>query len=199
MVDTEVTMVVPKYKISLTAKQTLAVGRLSVIWGQIDHFVLSSVSLLLTRDLAAGTALMGDMTTGPLVNLLNKSRHRIGDEEIRDLTKQFCDDMGPLIKTRNHIMHGIWGFYLPGKNPKKAKPGCLFLKNPNNPVFPEKVADTANKVAVQTHVISRIWHYLAGVPFPEGQPKYYFGQHEPRTPKGTKLIPVAQPPKGHRI
>ncbi len=199
MAETEITMVAPKFAISLTAQQTLEVGRLTVIWGQIDHFVLSSVTLLLARDLAAGVALLGDMTTGPLVNLLNKSRHRIDDKEIRELTKKFCADMGPLITTRNHIMHGIWGFYLPGKNPKKAKPGCLFVKNPDNPVFPEKVTDVANKAAEQTHTISRIWHYLTGQPFPEGQPKYFFGKHEPRPPKGTKLIPVAQPPKGHQI
>ena len=184
MVEAEIIMVAPKFKISLTAQQTLEVGRLTVIWGQIDHFVLSSVSLLLAHDLAAGTALMGDMTTGPLVNLLNKSRHRIGDDEIRKLTKKFCDDMGPLITTRNHIMHGIWGFYLPGKNPKKAKPGCLFVKDPDNPVFPEKVTEVANKAAEQTHTVSRIWHHLAGESFPEGQPKFFFGKHNPRTPKG---------------
>ena len=183
MVETEVIMVAPKFKISLTVQQTLEVGRLSVIWGQIDHFVLCSVSLLLAHDLAAGTTLMGDMTTGPLVNLLNKSRHRIDDKEIKELTKNFCADMGPLIKTRNHIMHGIWGFYLPGKNPKKAKPGCLFMKDPNNPVFPEKVTDTANMAAEQTHAISQIWHYLTSQPFPEGQPKYFFRQHAPTTPK----------------
>lgn len=190
MAETEITMVAPKFKISLTAQQTLEVGRLSVIWGQIDHFVLSSVSLLLARDLDAGVKLMGDMTTGPLVNLLRKSRHRIDDEDIRKLTKKFCDDMGPLITTRNHIMHGIWGFYLPGKNPKKAKPGCLFVKDPNKPVFPETVTDTANKAAEQTHAISRIWYYLADTPFPEGQPRHFFGPHKPRPPKGTKLTPV---------
>ena len=190
MVETEVTMVAPKFKISLAAQQTLEIGRLSVIWGQIDHFVLSSVSLLLAHDLDAGVKLMGEMTTGPLVNLLNKSRHRIDDEDIRKLTKKFCADMGPLITTRNHIMHGIWGFYLPGKNPKKAKPGCLFVKDPKNPVFPEKITDAANKAAEQTHAISRIWYYLAGVPFPEGQPKHFFGQHIPRAPKGTQLTPV---------
>ena len=198
MTENEITMLAPKFKISLTANQTLEIGRLSVIWGQIDHFLLGSISMLLTKDMAGAVALMGEMTTGPLVNLLNKSRHRIQDEEIRELTKTFCADMGPLIKTRNHVMHGIWGWYLPGKNPKKAKPGCLHVSNPYNPVFPEKVTEIANKAAIQTHAVSLIWHHLAGEPFPDGQPKYYFGQHLPRPPKGTKLTPVAQPPKGHQ-
>ena len=96
MAKTEITMMAPKFKISLTVQQTLDIGRLTVIWGQIDHFVLSSISLLLAHDLAAGVALMGDMTTGPLVNLLNKSRHRIDDSEIRNLTKKFCDDISRL-------------------------------------------------------------------------------------------------------
>lgn len=80
MAKNEITMVAPKFKISLTARQTLEVGRLSVVWGQIDHFPLGSVSLLLTNDLSAGVTLMGDMTTGPLVNTLNKARHRINDD-----------------------------------------------------------------------------------------------------------------------
>ena len=198
MVKNEVTMVAPKFKISLTAEQTLELGRFSVIWGQIDHFPLNSASLLLTVDLAAGMALMGDMTTGPLVSMLKKSRHRIGNEEIRPLVKKFCDDMGPLIKTRNHIMHGIWGWYLPGKNPKKSKPGCFSAVDLHNPVFPEKVTEVANRAAEQTDIISRIWHHLSGVPFPEGQQKFFFGQHEPKPPKGVKLIPLAQPPRGHQ-
>lgn len=195
---TKPTIVFPKFKFSLTEKQTLELGRLSVTWGQIDHFVFSSVSMLLARDLDAGTSLMGKTTTGPLVNLLNKSRHRIADKEIRDITKKFCSDMGPLIVTRNHIMHGIWGFYLPGKNPAKSKPGCLYMINPKNPVFPEKITTTANKAAKQTYAISRVWYHLAGESFPKGQPSYYFSQHQPRVPKGTKLKPVGQPPKDYQ-
>ena len=198
MTENKATMAAPKFAIPLTAQQTLEVGKLCVVWGQIDHFVLCSVSLLLTTDLAAGVALMGDLTTAPLVNLLKKSRYRIANKEIRGLTKKFCDDMGPLITARNHITHGMWGWYLPGKNPHKAKAGCFFVKNANNPVFPEKVTELTNNAAEQTHAITRIWHHLAGRPFPDGQPKYYFGQHEPRLPKGMQLVPVAQPPKGHR-
>lgn len=190
MAKTEPTIVFPKFKFSLTEQQTLELGRLCVTWGQIDHFVFSSVSLLLARDLDAGTALMGTLTTGPLVNLLNKSRHRIADKEIRDITKKFCSDMGPLIKTRNHIMHGIWGFYLPGKSSAKAKPGCLFMTDAKNPVFPEMITTTANRAAKQTYAISRIWYYLADESWPDGQPSFYFGQHKPRIPKGTKLKPV---------
>ena len=197
MTETETTTVWPKFRISLTAEQTQELGRLTLTWGQIDHFVLNSVSLLLTHDLAAAVTLMGDTTTGPLVNLLNKSRHRIKDEGIRDLTKSFCDGMGPLITKRNHIMHGIWGFYLPGKNARKAEPGCFFVKDPKNPLFPDEITELANKAAEQTHTISRIWHHLADVPFPDGNPKFSFGQHEPRPPKGTQLVQIAQPPKGY--
>lgn len=198
MAKTDDTIVFPKFKISLTEQQTLELGRLSVTWGQIDHLVLDSLSLLLVRDLDAATALMGGMTTGPLVNLLHKSRHRIADKKIRDITKKFCSDMGPLIKYRNHIMHGMWGFYLPGKSSAKAKPGCLHMLDPKNPVFPEKITSIANKAAKQTYAISRVWYHLAGESWPEGQRSYYFGQHMPRVPKGTRLKPVGQPPKGYQ-
>jgi hypothetical protein len=192
------TTVAPKFKITLTAQQTLEVGRLSVIWGQIDHFLLQSVGILLTHDLACAVTLMGAQTTGPLVGLLSKARHRIKDAEIQRLAKQFCDDMAPLIEARNHITHGIWGAYLPGKDPKKAKPACLYVRKPVHPLFPEKVTEIADKAAAQTHVISKIWHHLSGLEMPEGHPIFYFGQHTPKPPKGTQIIPVGQPGKGHR-
>jgi hypothetical protein len=193
-----ITMIAPQFKITLTARQTLEVGRLSVIWGQIDHFLLQSVALLLTHDIACGVALLGDMTTGPLVGHLRKARHRIDDPKFAEMAKKFCEDMGPLISTRNHIMHGLWGLYLPGKNPNKAQPGCLFVKNPDHPVFPAKVTEVANKAAEQTYVISAIWHHLNGIEPPTGNPKFYFGKHDPRVPKGMQLIHVARPPKGHQ-
>ncbi|MCP5368762.1 MAG: hypothetical protein H6907_11130 [Hyphomicrobiales bacterium] len=196
MSDTEVRAMWPKFRISLTEKQTTELGRLAITWGQIDHFVLNSVTLLLAVDSAAGIAMLGDATTGPLVNLLRKSRHRIENTVIKEFTKQFCDDMGPLISKRNHIMHGIWGFYLPGKNPKKAKPGCLFLKNPDNPLFPDEITDLANKAAEQTHKIAEIWHHLADIEYPDGNPNFFFGPHKPNPPEGTTLIQIARPPKG---
>lgn len=37
-----------------------------------------------------------------------------------------------------------------------------------------------------------------GREFPEDQPTFYFGNHEPNVPKGMQLIPIAQQPKGHQ-
>lgn len=198
MSDAVPEMVAPKFRITLTAAETLEVGRLSVVWGQIDHFVLCSVSMLLAKDLSAGVALLGTLTTGPLVNQLNKARVRIEDEEIQNLTKKFCEDMGPLIDKRNHLMHGIWGVHLPGKDPTKGKPACFFTKHSTKPLFPQEVTKLANDAARQTHHIVRIWHYLTGQSFPDGQHTYFFGSHEPTTPPGMRLVQIAQPPKGHR-
>jgi hypothetical protein len=191
-------MVDPKFRVRLTRKDKEEIGRLSATWGQIDHFLLQSIALLLTHDIAAAITLMGELTTGPLVNLLSKSRHRVQDPSIKALIKKFSDDMGPLIAARNHLTHGIWGLYLVGKNPHKAEPACLFVKQPDNPLFPAKIAELADRAAEQTHVIARIWHHLADIPFPDGNPDFYFGQHQPRAPKGMQIVPVAQPPKGHR-
>jgi len=70
----------PKFRIPLLKRELREIGRLSVNWGQIDHFLLQSVALLLARDLASAVVLAGDATTGPLCNLLNKSRHLIAND-----------------------------------------------------------------------------------------------------------------------
>ncbi|NQV82873.1 MAG: hypothetical protein HQ494_03540 [Rhodospirillales bacterium] len=181
-------MVKPQYKISLTMEQTLELGRFCVIWGQIDHCLMLSVSKLIAVDLTAGLVILGDMTTGPLVNLLNKNRSRIKDREIKKLTKEFCDDMGGLIEFRNHLMHGIWGWWLPGKKAKKAKPACHFSKNPHNPVFPDEITAKANEVAELTFKINRIFCHLHGTEMSKDEgKKFFFGQHYPNTPKGMQL------------
>ncbi len=194
----EPTMIKPLFQISLTAQQALDLGRLCAIWGQIDHFLMGSVSKLIAVDLAAGVTIMGDMTTGQLVGMLRKSRQRISDESIQNLATKFCDDMGSLIARRNYIMHGIWGWYMPGKSPKKARPACLFVKDPKHPVFADQITSAANHAAEQTYVINQIWCHLHDEPPPsESHPKFFFGEHEPRLPKGMRLTPVARPPKGH--
>jgi hypothetical protein len=195
MTDPQSSTIWPQYQITLTADQATELGRLTVVWGQIDHFVFNSVSLLLTPDPNAAIAMLGDLTTGPLVNLLNKSRHRIKDDNIKSMIKTFHDDMGSLIKKRNHIMHGMWGLFLPGKDAKKAKPACFYAKNPLNPIFAEDIHDLANKAAEQTHVISTVFHHIAEISPPEGTPKFYFGAHIPRMPKGSRLERIVPRPK----
>ncbi len=194
----KIIMVRPQFQISLTQHQALELGRMSAIWGQIDHTLLNTVSELIALDLAAGITVMGEMTTGQLVGMLRKTRHRISSKEIRDLAKQFCEDMGSLIDARNHIMHGIWGWHLPGKSPKKARPACMYAKKPTKPLYPEKITEIANKAAEQTFIIHKIWCHVADSELPsDANPKFYFGQHKPRPPKGMQLTPVGQSRRDH--
>jgi len=51
---TELNMVHPAFKISLTAAESLEMGRLALVWGQIDHLITMAVTKLLTVDANAG-------------------------------------------------------------------------------------------------------------------------------------------------
>ena len=167
----------PQYKIALTKEETTELGRLAVIWGQLDHFTMMAVTKLLAADQHSGTILMKDMTTGSLVNLLRKSLLRIKDPDTRKKGKKFCKDMAPLIEYRNHIMHGIWGWQIKGKSARNAKPACLFVKEPNREVHPDRITITADRAAEQTHVIYSITCSLYGVsaPGPENPyPRFFF-------------------------
>lgn len=184
-----ITMVRAQFQISLTPPETLELGRFCVIWGQIDHFLFACVTKLVAADLRAGITILGGMTTGPLVNLLNKNRKRITNKETRQIAKEFCDEMGGLLTIRNHLLHGIWGWYLPGKSVSKGKPGCLYLKDPDHPIYPPQITDAANKAARLTFKIYRVYLDIYGAPpqSPDVRPKYLFGPGELSMPKGTQL------------
>ena len=167
----------PQFRISLTKDQVTELGRLSVIWGQLDHFTMMTVTKLLAVDQHSGAILMKEMTTGPLVGLLRKSLPRIKNSDTRKKATNFCADMSPLIEYRNHIMHGIWGWQVKGKNARKAKPACLYLKEPKRELRPDRITITADRAAEQTHVINSIMCSLYGVPTPgpnDPYPRFFF-------------------------
>lgn len=185
----------PAYTITLTSEEALHLGRLCAIWGQIDHFLMLTTTTLIAVDLAAGMTIMEDLTTGGLLKLFRKNRVRIPDDNVRETATKFCDDMGGLIERRNHVMHGLWGMYLPGKSVSKGKRACFYLKAPLRPLYSEEIPDIADAAARQSSAIHDIYRHVNGLPEPESRPTYWWGQHEPRVPKGmqiTRLGPRAQ-------
>ena len=191
-------MVKPAFQISLTTIETLELGRLALIWGQIDQLLMLSISHLIAVDQEAGALIVKDMTTGQLVNLLRKNRKRIQGEAARNLAKDFCAEMGSLIELRNHVIHGVWGWYLPGKKPRKGKPGCFYTKNLHKPVFPSELNPAANKAANLSRKLYCIFCSIHGIKVPDDPPKYWFGQHDPYLPKGMRSREVGRPGRGRQ-
>lgn len=103
---------IPGYISSLTDKQHAQIGRIAVLWGQIEHFVehlAVHVSGLSWDELTAiGVA------TKPIaakVDFLNTARVRLKDrKKLRDQVGQFCALIYETKMARNHVFHGMWGW-----------------------------------------------------------------------------------------
>ena len=134
------------------------------------------------------------MTTGPLLGLLRKSLPLIKDEKTRKIAAKFCKDMNSLIEYRNHIMHGMWGWFITDGNPENAKPSCLYMKDPKRELFPDRITTTANRAAEQSHKIYKVVKALYDLPSPDPSdpyPRYFFTKNEQvRTPEGLTLEPL---------
>lgn len=166
----------PQYKIPLRRSELEQLGKLAVIFGQIDHLMAGIISHLLCLDFFAGHLFMERMTSGVKLGYLKKSLERIKDDEIRKIADAFHEDMSGLVERRNHIFHGMWGWEI---RDGKSKPGCCYVTNKPQPtIYPEKLAVYVERAALQSRRIDMVYRHLMGAPPLEAgnpNPKYFFG------------------------
>ena len=101
----------PAYVSPLTDKDHATIGRIVVLWGQIEYLVdclLPRVSDLKWSELKA--LQVDNKNTSSKVGLLKELRNRLPDAEKQDQVFEFCMMIDNTKVRRNHLMHGIWGW-----------------------------------------------------------------------------------------
>jgi hypothetical protein len=151
------------FQIPLYRSQLEALGRLAVIFGQIDFLMTGIISHLLYIDTMAGFTQMDDVTSGRKLGILRKNLYRVKNLEARTLLEQFDDAMGGLVERRNHVFHGIWGWHL---KDGKSRPGCYYPKKKDVTVYPEKLAEYGRLLAQQAHALQRAFCLIHEIPAP---------------------------------
>ena len=101
----------PGYVSPLTDTEHATIGRIALLWGQVEHFVevLLPIVTGLTQD-EMDTLQISSKTIASKVDFLAKASARVGREDIRDGIKSFCAIIHETKGQRNHIFHGIWGW-----------------------------------------------------------------------------------------
>ena len=168
----------PIHPIPLTRTELTALGRFAVIFGQIDHYVTQILFHLAFVDTRAGYQMLENTTTGVKVGHLRKNLYRIRPKPLRAKTKSFIDDIGGLIERRNHMFHGLWGWYIAPMG--VTRPACHYPKN-SEPVFPNKIDEYANHAARLSCLIHEIFCEIMGTGHPpphNPHPRFIFGGQE---------------------
>jgi hypothetical protein len=102
---------VPGYVSPLTDKEHARIGRIAILWGQIEHFVehlVTKVSGLSWAELE--TIGVTNKPIAAKVDFLNVATGRLDDPDLRQRVKAFCAMIHETKLARNHVFHGIWGW-----------------------------------------------------------------------------------------
>lgn len=121
------------YVSPLTDKEHAQIGRIAILWGQVENFVdelLEHVSGMTRNELdALGVT---DRPMGSKVAWLNAIKSRHPDESYRHHVSEFCAIIHETKTARNHVFHGIWG-WRGDQRTKTVFPASRKASSPNQP------------------------------------------------------------------
>ena len=123
---------IPPFMSPLTHDQHARLGRISILWGQIDMVLdqLLQVALNITGE--QRQALIGDRPIGGKLDLLKNNANGITNKTARSLALEFWDLTNQTKLMRNKCFHGVWGLHL-GRN-QSVTPAASHYKEMENPV-----------------------------------------------------------------
>lgn len=124
---------IPGYISPLTDREHARIGRIALLWGQIEHLVEQLILHVSGLTLAELTAL--EITDKPIAAktaYLNRIRGRHDDAGVREALGAFCAAIQDTKMARNHVFHGIWG-WRGDKRTHKVVPAARKTQIPGQP------------------------------------------------------------------
>jgi hypothetical protein len=95
----------------LTDKEHARIGRIAILWGQIEYCVdelLEHVTGFNRAELE--TLGVADRPVAAKVDFLNRVKDRHPDQDYRTKIADFCAIIHETKTSRNHVFHGMWGW-----------------------------------------------------------------------------------------
>ena len=144
------------YVSPLTDAEHATIGRIAVLWGQLEFYVEELLEALNPLSKKESKELdFGNMRISKKVRLLRSFSDREVDEEKRSKIDEFCCSIENTRDSRNDIFHGIWGWRAYNRS-KEMIPSARKSKNPNDPFRFDRLPD----VELQMCQTARIGHRL---------------------------------------
>ncbi|MEB3414555.1 hypothetical protein VCJ71_00605 [Alteriqipengyuania sp. WL0013] len=95
----------------LTDNEHARIGRIAVLWGQVEYFVDELLEYLTGFSRSELEALgVTDRPTASKVDFLLKVKERNDDGEYRERVTEFCRLIHETRPSRNQLFHGMWGW-----------------------------------------------------------------------------------------
>lgn len=128
----------PAFISPLTHDQHAQLGRMAVLWGQVDMILDNLLDLALNITPAQRMTLIGEKPIGAKLDILSKHLSGLTHPQGQKLARRFWDLANQTKTQRNRCFHGVWGWW--ASPSKKVIPAASHFKAKENPV---KVGDLA--------------------------------------------------------
>lgn len=130
---------IPGYISPLTDKEHATIGRIALLWGQIESAVEHLVCLVsgLTWDELDAIGVAGK-PIAQKVDYLKATSKRLADDKQRERVVAFCISIHDTKSDRNHLFHGIWGWRADSRT-KTVVPAARKTSAPSQPLKATKL------------------------------------------------------------
>jgi hypothetical protein len=102
---------IPGYVSPLTDNEHARIGRVALLWGQIEHYVeilLCHATKQSWNELRA--IQVAEKPIGAKVDYLNVAKSRLNNPKLEEKVGAFCALIHETKIARNHVFHGMWGW-----------------------------------------------------------------------------------------
>ncbi|MEP0189187.1 MAG: hypothetical protein ABJP70_04100 [Erythrobacter sp.] len=137
---------IPAYISPLTDAQHARIGRIAILWGQIEHLVeqiLPRVCNLTWEELIS--IKVASKPIAAKVDLLNAAKERLADEPLKERVREFCTSINETKVARNHLFHGMWG-WRGSSRAETVVPAARKTTNPEQPLSAERLPELEKKL-----------------------------------------------------
>ena len=185
----------PGYISPLTDAEHARLGRICVLWGQIDMLLDFILKWSYGFSQAQWDGMeIADRPLGTKISLLKKSFRNVGDTTILEILQELYEALNAVKGQRNHAIHGMWGWRVDDRK-GTVEPCARYHKDPATPLTPshlpalEKALCRCSNLAMQA--------YLYSVNAPPEQPlmsrRFFHGKAGPPSDTLTQWLVRVQP------
>jgi len=141
---------VPAFYSPLTHDQHAQLGRIAVLWGQIDMFMDSLLTYVVGISPELRKRLLSDRPTGAKLDLLRDFLKDRPDGEPKKSISKFVKMAVGAKATRNQCFHGTWGYRILRKK-KKVIAAAQHHKQPEQPFKVDDLPKLERKLCQISH------------------------------------------------
>ena len=136
---------VPPFISPLTHDQHAQLGRIAILWGQIDMILDQLLQFAIGLTGQQRITLIGEKPLGAKLSMLTVHLDDIKHKEAQKAAREFWNLANETKTARNRCFHGVWGFRC-GKKKNDIFAAAMHFKAKENPVRADQLAPLEKKL-----------------------------------------------------